>query len=393
VIVVVSAARRERASEALEAGADDYVVMPFAHTELLARVRTGRRTAQLRASEARLRALMANVPGAIYRCALDRDWTMELVSDEIERISGYPPGDFIDSAVRTFASIIHPDDREHVERAVFEACEANRPFALEYRIRRADGDHRWVLERGQLVLGNSGRSWLDGAIVDISARRVAEEERRKREAEQARVAELRASQTRIIEAADAARRQIERDLHHGAQRRFATVAAQLRRLESQLEQSAPDARPLVEEALEELQRAIAELGEIARGIHPAQLAECGLVVAVEALVRQMPVPVTLRQSLAERLPESIEAAFYHVIAESFTNACKHAEATAISVDIVRADCRAWVEITDDGVGGAAAREGSGLGGLADRVAALEGTLVVVSPAGGGTSVRAEVPCA
>jgi signal transduction histidine kinase len=171
------------------------------------------------------------------------------------------------------------------------------------------------------------------------------------------------------------------------------VAAQLRRLESQLEQSAPDARPLVEEALEELQRAIAELGEIARGIHPAQLAECGLVVAVEALVRQMPVPVTLRQSLAERLPESIEAAFYHVIAESFTNACKHADATAISVDIVRADCRAWVEITDDGVGGAAAREGSGLGGLADRLAALEGTLVVVSPAGGGTSVRAEVPCA
>jgi len=390
VIVMVSAARRERAAEALEAGADDYLVMPFAHTELLARVRTGRRTAQLRASEARLRALMANVPGAIYRCALDRDWTMELVSDEIERISGYPPGDFIDNAVRTFASLIHPEDREQVEKAVFEACDANRPFALEYRIQHADGDERWVLERGQLVLGTNGRTWLDGAIVDVSARRMAEEERRRREAEQARVAELRASQARIIEAADAARRQIERDLHDGAQRRFATVALQLRRLESQLEKCAPDARPLVKDARDELQRAIEELGEIARGIHPAQLADCGLVVAVEALIRQMPLPVTLCQAPEQRLPEPIEGAFYQVIAESLTNACKHANATAVSVDIGRADGRAWVEIADDGDGDG---PGSGLRGLVDRVATLEGTLVVVSPPDGGTSVRADVPCA
>ncbi|MDP8907900.1 MAG: response regulator [Chloroflexota bacterium] len=393
VIIVTSAARRERAAEALEAGADDYLATPFERTELLARVRTGRRTAQLRASEARLRALMANVPGAIYRCAPDRDWTMELISDEIERISGYPPEDFIDSASRTFASVIHPDDRQRVEDAVFEACAAGRPFVLEYRIQRADGDERWVLERGQLVHGTRGRTWLDGAIFDISARRDAEEERRRREAEEARVAELRAARVRIIETADAARRRIERDLHDGAQQRFVSVALQLRLLVSQLQASAPGVALALKQALDELQAAIDELRELARGIHPALLSERGLVRAVEALISRLPMSVTLRQAPDERLPPPVEAALYYVIAESLTNACKHADASEVTVEIGRAHGRAWAEIADDGVGGATVSEGSGLGGLRDRVEALDGRLTVASPAGGGTTVRAEVACA
>jgi len=393
LIVMTSGARTECAAEALEAGADDYLATPFERTELLARVRAGRQTAQLRASEARLQALMANVPGAIYRCAPDRDWTMELISDEIERISGYPPEDFIDNAVRTFASIIHPDDRVRVEDAVFEACAANRPFVLEYRIDRADSDERWVLERGQLVHGTSGRTWLDGAIFDISARRQAEEERRKREAEQARVAELRASRTRIIEAADAARRRIERDLHDGAQQRFVAVALQLRLLVSQLEDTAPNIAPLVKETLDELQHALDELRELARGIHPVLLSERGLVRAVEALLRRMPMAVKLGEAPAERLPKPVEVAFYYLIAESLTNACKHAAASAVSVDIGRTEARAWVQVADDGVGGATANEGSGLCQLADRIEALDGTLTVLSPPGEGTTVRAEVACA
>jgi PAS domain S-box-containing protein len=393
VILMTSALRRERAAEALEAGADDYLVTPFERTELLARVRAGRRTAQLRASEARLRALMANVPGAIYRCAPDRDWTMELISDEIERISGFPPADFIDSAVRTFASIIHPDDRQRVEDAVFEACAASRPFVLEYRLQRADGDERWVLERGQLVHGTNGRVWLDGAIFDISARRQAEDERRRREAEQARVAELEASRSRIIEAADAARRRIERDLHDGAQQRFVAVALQLRLLVSQLEKTAPQVAALVDDTLDELQSAIDELREIARGIHPALLSERGLVRAVEAVLSRMPMTVELRDVPAERLPQPIEVAFYYLIAESLTNACKHADADVVTVEIGRTDGHAWVEVTDDGVGGATASAGSGLYELVDRIEALDGTLTVSSPPGAGTTVRAEVACA
>ena len=110
----------------------------------------GLRAARLRANEVLLRSLVANIPGALYRCVWEPDWTMEWLSEEIEEISGYPATDFINNSRRTFASVIHPDDREQVERSVMEAVNAGRPFSLEYRINRRDGDVRWVLERGQV---------------------------------------------------------------------------------------------------------------------------------------------------------------------------------------------------------------------------------------------------
>ena len=392
VIVMTTAEGSDRAVTALEAGADDYLTTPFEPEELLARVRNGRQAAQLRASEARLRALMANVPGAIYRCAPDRDWTMELISDEIERISGYPPEDFIDNAVRTYASVIHPEDREPVENAVFEACDEKRPFVLEYRVVRADGGITWVLERGQLVHGTNGRTWLDGAIFDISARREAEDQRRQKEAEQARVAELRASRARIIEATDAARRQIERDLHDGAQQELVAVALSLRMVIEDLERSAPEVAPMARDVLAELEAAIDRLREIAQGIHPAVLSDRGLVRAVEALAARMPMRVSLREAPEGRLPEPIEAAFYYVISESLTNSYKHAGASSVDVKIGRENAHAWAEISDDGRGGAVPGEGSGLTGLIDRLEALDGRLEVRSGSNGGTVVRAEAPC-
>src|SRR5207302_6223526 len=119
-------------------------------------------------------ALVANIPGALYRCAFDSDWTMEWMSDEIERISGYPASDFINNTVRTFTSVIHPGDREQVERSVTEAVSRGQPFSLEYRIQRPDGEVRWVLERGQADESGGGRRWLDGAIFDVTVRRAAE---------------------------------------------------------------------------------------------------------------------------------------------------------------------------------------------------------------------------
>ena len=227
LLAITVPARGRMADAVLDAGADDYLHRPFTRAELLARTRAGLRAAQYRSGDALLRALMINVPGAIYRSAWHDNHKIELISDEIERISGYPPINFIASARRTIPSIIHPDDRERVLAACAEATDGE-PFALEYRIVRADGEVRWVLDRGHLIRASGGRMWCDGAIFDITERRAAEEALRRREIEQARTEELRASRVRIVQAADEARRKIERDLHDGAQQRLVALSLDVR---------------------------------------------------------------------------------------------------------------------------------------------------------------------
>src|SRR5215203_4789709 len=156
-----------------DVGADDYLHRPFTRVQLLARARTGLRAVHQRDDDALLRSLMATVPGAIYRSAWHADHRLELITDEIERISGYPADNFIASSRRTLMSIIHPDDQERVKREVATASDVERPFAQEYRIVRADGEVRWVLDRGQLVSGIGGRLWMDGVLFDITERRAA----------------------------------------------------------------------------------------------------------------------------------------------------------------------------------------------------------------------------
>ena len=172
---------------------------------------------------------MQNVPGAIYRCSLDEHWTMQLIGDEIERISGYPASDFVGNRCRSFGSVIHPEDRPEVDRRVRAAVEAGEAYSLEYRLVRPDGELRWVLERGLRAVDPEGTEWLDGVIFDVTERRRNEEQAREREVEAARVTDLEASRARIVEASDAARRRLERDLHDGAQQRLvsATLALKL----------------------------------------------------------------------------------------------------------------------------------------------------------------------
>ena len=184
LLALTIAAHKRTADAALDAGADDYLHRPFTRAELLARARAGLRAAQQRADDALVRALMVNVPGAIYRSAWHADFTLELISDEIERISGYPAANFIASKKRTLWSIVHPDDRPNIQTALNQASSDGEPFGFEYRIIRADGEIRWVLDRGQLVSGSGGRLWCDGAIFDVTERRAAEEAARAREIEQ-----------------------------------------------------------------------------------------------------------------------------------------------------------------------------------------------------------------
>jgi signal transduction histidine kinase len=206
-----------------------------------------------------------------------------------------------------------------------------------------------------------------------------------------RLQELRASRVRLVNAGDAERRRLERDLHDGAQARLVSVNLLLGRLKLMVEGD-EKATAMLDQAQSELRTGLAELRELARGIHPAVLTDHGLEPAVTALAARSQIPVAV-DAEATDVPQAVEIAAYFVVSEALTNVAKYAKASAVTVTIRQADGVLRVEVADDGVGGADPSRGSGLSGLADRVAALDGTIVVDSPPGEGTRVRVEIPCA
>jgi signal transduction histidine kinase len=207
----------------------------------------------------------------------------------------------------------------------------------------------------------------------------------------ARLEELRASRARIVEATDAERRRIERNLHDGTQQRLVSIAMELGLAESRLSSDESEARPIIAGARRDLLEALDDLRELSRGIHPGVLTERGLKRALKELAYRTPIPLDLDVKVEKRLPEQVEIAAYFVVCEALANVVKHAGATAASVRVDRSGDRAVVEVADDGIGCADAN-GSGVRGLADRVEALGGSLSLVSPAGAGTVVRVEIPC-
>ena len=226
---------------------------------------------------------------------------------------------------------------------------------------------------------------IDGAMVDL------EQENRRLQAElQAQTHELRGSRARLIAVGDEERRRLERDLHDGAQSRFAGVALHLRLAQRK---APPDSElaELLDEAIGELSSGIEELRELARGIHPAVLTDRGLAPAIETLAARAPVPVEVVALPAERLSPVAEATAYFTVSEALTNVAKYAHATHATVRLANDDESLVVEVQDDGIGGAQASTGSGLSGLADRVGAVDGSLSVTSPPGQGTLVRAVLP--
>jgi signal transduction histidine kinase len=203
-------------------------------------------------------------------------------------------------------------------------------------------------------------------------------------------AELRAACARIVEAGDAERRRLERNLHDGAQQRLVTAAVHLRLLARRLAPD-PESDQMLARAQEELAGSHQELRELARGLHPAELTTWGLVPALENLAVRAHLQVALVDNLRGRLDATIEAAAYYVASEALANTAKHAEASSARVTLSEAEDVVVVEVADDGIGGADAANGSGLLGLADRVHALGGHLDVFSGAGAGTTIRAELP--
>jgi signal transduction histidine kinase len=202
---------------------------------------------------------------------------------------------------------------------------------------------------------------------------------------------LAASRARIVEAGDAERRRLERNLHDGAQQRLVTMAVHLRLVEGTLAADPVGARKLLDAAQQQLSDALLELRELARGIHPAVLTDHGLGAAVDSLARRSPVPVEVTEVPEARLPAPVEAAAYYIVAETVTNVAKYAAASAVTVAVHPQNGYMVVEVSDDGVGGADPADGSGLRGIADRVEALHGRLRITSPAGQGTRIVAEIP--
>ena len=206
-----------------------------------------------------------------------------------------------------------------------------------------------------------------------------------------RITELERSRARVVDAAGAERRRIERDLHDGAQQRLVSLAMNLGRAKAKFADDPAAAKEIIDQAHTEAKEALAELRDLVRGVHPPVLTDRGLDAAISGLAALCPVPVTVHAGSGPRPPVSAEAIAYFVVAEALTNVAKHAHASRAEVSVIRHGDVLRVLISDDGVGGADPR-GQGLAGLADRLAGVDGRLSVRSPHGGPTVIEAELPC-
>lgn len=274
-------------------------------------------------------------------------------------------------------AVVAAEDRAEVERAIRDVVTGGS---------QPDRVSHWRAAAG----AEASVAWTCTPLPDVAPQPIflisgVDVSERERQAK-----ELRDSRSRIVEAADNERRRLERNLHDGAQQRLVSLALSLRRARGQVTSAPEQAVSVLEEAAHDLTEAIAELRELARGLHPAILTDHGLGPALRGLAERAPLPVTVHNDLPGRLPPPVEAAAYFVVAEALTNAVKHAHAGEVIVSVELADGSLAVAVADDGIGGVASGEGTGLRGLADRVEAISGHLAVTSDAR-GTRVTASIP--
>ena len=338
--------------------------------------------------DARLQALVHSSPVALVEFGLDT--RVRLWNPAAERIFGWSREEMLGRAGLPMAP---PSKRVESEELFARVRNGESLNDFETVRQRKDGTLVAVSIAAAPIRDESGR--VVGNMVaytDITERKAQESEVHRLNAElHARLEELAASRARIVTAGDVERRRLERNLHDGAQQRLVTLSLSLRHAQAKLDSDPPAARGALAQARDELALALDELRELARGLHPAVLTDHGLRPAVEALAARAPVRVELAGLSDERLPEPIEAGAYYLIAEALTNVAKYAQASTVCIRVAANDAQLVVEVSDDGVGGADPGGGSGLRGLSDRVESLGGSLEVESPAGVGTSLRAEIP--
>ena len=325
-----------------------------------------------RQSERRLQALVDAIPDRIVRFRRDGSYPDQ-------RLTG-PPGDRDPDGGtgRHLHELVFGEAADRAMLSAGRALDTGTLQAFDFSIEVAGS-----LRQFEARVAPSGPEEVTAIIRDFTAQRAAD-------------AELRRSRARIVEATDAERQRLERDLHDGAQQRLVSLTLALRLLRARLgttDGSNADAIAASDEAAAELKTAIHELRELARGIHPAILTEAGLGPALAALVDRSRVPASLGSVPDRRLSQAIEATAYFVVSEALTNVAKYAAASTVTVGASCDDTTLRVEVADDGIGGADDTQGTGIRGLQDRVAALGGRLTLHSPPGQGTLVVAEIPIA
>jgi PAS domain S-box-containing protein len=321
---------------------------------------------EVRARAQRYRALLQAMPDLMFRISRDGWYISYNAPNERDLVNGEVVGKLLWDRL--------PTDLADRVLASGRAALGGNPDVIEYHLDFEDGSRRHYEGR----FAASGDNEFLMIVREITERKQQQEE-------------LEASRQRIVAAGDAARRKLERNLHDGAQQRLVSLSLSLRLAQNQVAKSPVRAEELLEASREELMQALEELRELARGIHPAVLTDRGLEAALEALAGRAALPVEIDCIPDVELPPPVEAAAYYVVSEALANITKYAGASAVKVSIGQVDGYALVEVVDDGVGGADPTRGSGLSGLSDRVASLNGKLVIDSPPGAGTRIRAEIP--
>jgi PAS domain S-box-containing protein len=334
---------------------------------LIVREITDRKAAEaaLRSERDYLRTVTDTIPSLL--CVVDRDGGLVRFNRAVERVTGWRSDERRGRPV--WQAFEEADEvRERIHRTGVEH---------ENTLLTRDGERRRVAWWSVPVVDEDGEERYLLCGVDITLRKAQERE-------------IHASRQRIMEIESTERRRLERNLHDGAQQRLVALSLSLRLARAKIDEAPDAARALLEGAEHELSQALEELRELARGIHPAVLSDRGLEPALEMLAQRSPIPV-LVEGPGERLAPRVEAAAYFVVSEALANIVKYADATTAAVSVQRQNGHVLVSVRDDGVGGADPTRGSGLRGLADRLSALDGTIDVDSPPGGGTLVRATIP--
>ena len=321
------------------------------------------------------RAVVRSTPS--FLALVDEDGIMLGVNHALERAAGIPEESWIGSPFWTL--FIAEQDVPRAREDFTRLREGDPPGVVEYEHVAPSGERLVVDWTATVVHDAEGRVRYLLCGLDVTARKHVEEE-------------IRRSRARIVSAGDAERKRLERNLHDGAQQNLVSVSHAVHLAVRELRLDPEKAEEHLDRALTELTRAHEELRELARGLHPQILTLQGLGAAVRALAARAPISVTVvTVDDAERWPPLVESAAYFVVSEALTNVLKYARATSATIRVAPRDEVLVVEVADDGCGGAKPSEGSGLGGLRDRVEALDGTFVLDSPPGAGTRIRVELP--